>query len=72
MNNLTRFFLVVLRLALGWLILVEGLDKIRAPNWSSVNPLCDASAMPVKSPESSTTVREPKPIRSNCSTTSWR
>ncbi len=35
MNNLTRVFLVLLRLALGWLILVEGLDKIRSDNWSS-------------------------------------
>jgi uncharacterized membrane protein YphA (DoxX/SURF4 family) len=35
MNNLTRVFLVLLRVAIGWLILVEGLDKIRSDNWSS-------------------------------------
>ena len=39
----------------------------RPPNWSSVRPLCRASAAPVKKPVSTTTVSEPTPIRSNCS-----
>ena len=42
----------------------------RAPNWSSVRPLCAVMAIPVNSPVSSTTVSEPTPIRSNCSTMS--
>ncbi|OAI54937.1 hypothetical protein AYO44_14015 [Planctomycetaceae bacterium SCGC AG-212-F19] len=43
MNNFTRFFLVLLRLALGWLILVEGLDKIRSAGWSSAPYLREAT-----------------------------
>lgn len=43
-----------------------------APNWSSVRPVCIASAAPVKRPVSSTTVIDPTPITSNCSTMSWR
>ncbi len=31
----TRFFLVALRLAIGWHFVVEGLDKINAGTWSS-------------------------------------
>jgi uncharacterized membrane protein YphA (DoxX/SURF4 family) len=31
----TRFFLVTLRLAIGWHILFEGLDKFYSPTWSS-------------------------------------
>ena len=42
----------------------------RAPNWSSVTPLCDVSAAPVNRPVSSTTVSDPTPITSNCSTMS--
>ena len=42
----------------------------RAPNWSSVKPDCSASTMPVNMPVSSTTVSEPTPMASNCSTTS--
>ena len=32
MNGLTRFFLVLLRLAIGWHFLFEGLDKIQSVN----------------------------------------
>lgn len=35
MKKTTAFFLVVLRLALGWALLVEGLEKITKPDWSS-------------------------------------
>jgi uncharacterized membrane protein YphA (DoxX/SURF4 family) len=31
----TRFFLVLLRLAIGWHFLTEGLDKLQNPAWSS-------------------------------------
>ena len=31
----TRFFLVRLRLAIGWHFLVEGLDKVKNPSWTS-------------------------------------
>src|SRR3954451_5046737 len=31
----TRFFLVALRLAIGWHILFEGLEKLNSPTWSS-------------------------------------
>jgi len=30
MNNLTRFFLILLRLAIGWLFLVEGYEKVQS------------------------------------------
>ena len=39
----------------------------RAPNWSSVSPLCSASTAPVKNPVSSTTVSDWMPIASSCS-----
>jgi uncharacterized membrane protein YphA (DoxX/SURF4 family) len=35
MNCLTKFFLVCLRLVIGWHFLVEGLDKLHSPSWSS-------------------------------------
>jgi uncharacterized membrane protein YphA (DoxX/SURF4 family) len=31
----TRFFLILLRLSIGWHFLVEGLDKLKSPSWSS-------------------------------------
>jgi len=31
----TRYFLVLLRLSIGWHFLVEGLDKLNSPAWSS-------------------------------------
>ena len=34
----------------------------RAPNWSSVNPDCSASTIPVNMPVSRTTVSEPTPM----------
>jgi uncharacterized membrane protein YphA (DoxX/SURF4 family) len=34
-NRGTRFFLVLLRLAIGWHFLVEGLEKVNNPSWSS-------------------------------------
>jgi uncharacterized membrane protein YphA (DoxX/SURF4 family) len=35
----TRFFLVLLRLIIGWQLAVEGLDKLNDPNWTSENYL---------------------------------
>jgi uncharacterized membrane protein YphA (DoxX/SURF4 family) len=35
MNNWTRFFLVLLRLVIGWHFLFEGLEKLGSPSWSS-------------------------------------
>jgi len=52
MNNLTRFFLVLVRLAIGWLFLVEGYEKVqsvdRGPTvdnkpWTSAGYLKQAS-----------------------------
>ena len=40
---LTRFFLVALRLAIGWHFFVEGMDKLKAPNWSSEPYLREAT-----------------------------
>ena len=34
-NSFARFFLVALRLAIGWHCFVEGMEKITTPNWSS-------------------------------------
>src|SRR5438034_11678049 len=31
----TRFFLVLLRLAIGWHFLIEGIDKVKNPSWTS-------------------------------------
>src|SRR4051794_21231460 len=31
----SRFFLVFLRLAIGWHMLIEGLDKVNSSTWSS-------------------------------------
>jgi hypothetical protein len=42
----------------------------RAPNLSRVRPDCSASTMPVNMPVSRTTVSDPTPMISNCSTTS--
>jgi uncharacterized membrane protein YphA (DoxX/SURF4 family) len=33
MNNFTRFFLVLLRLAIGWLFLFEGIEKVESLNY---------------------------------------
>lgn len=38
-----RLFLVLLRLTIGWHFLVEGLEKLHDPNWSSVGYLREAS-----------------------------
>jgi uncharacterized membrane protein YphA (DoxX/SURF4 family) len=36
MNNLTRFFLVLLRLAIGWMFLFEGIEKVQSVSpWTS-------------------------------------
>lgn len=40
---LTRFFLVALRLAIGWHFFVEGMDKLNAPAWSSEPYLREAT-----------------------------
>jgi uncharacterized membrane protein YphA (DoxX/SURF4 family) len=42
-SRATRFFLVFLRLAIGWHILVEGLDKVQSSTWSSEAYLREAS-----------------------------
>jgi hypothetical protein len=39
----------------------------RAPNWSSVSPLCSARTAPVKKPVSRTTVSDCTPTASSCS-----
>ncbi len=38
-----RVFLVLLRITIGWHFLVEGLDKLSTPNWSSEGYLREAS-----------------------------
>jgi uncharacterized membrane protein YphA (DoxX/SURF4 family) len=43
MSRLTPFFLVVLRLAIGWHVFFAGVEKVRAPNWSSEGYLREAS-----------------------------
>lgn len=42
-NALGRVFLVLLRITIGWHFLVEGLDKLNTPNWSSEGYLREAS-----------------------------
>lgn len=42
-NSLARIFLVLLRVTIGWHFLVEGLDKLHTPNWSSEGYLREAS-----------------------------
>jgi len=39
----TRYFLVLLRLAIGWHFLIEGLDKLNSATWSSEAYLREAS-----------------------------
>ena len=34
-NFAARFFLIALRLAIGWHCFVEGMEKVSTPNWSS-------------------------------------
>lgn len=46
MNRGTRFFLIALRLAIGWHFLVEGLDKWNDPDWTS-QPYLHAAAGPL-------------------------
>src|SRR5947208_6141528 len=38
-----RFFLIALRLAIGWHCFVEGMEKFSAPNWSSEAYLRESS-----------------------------
>src|ERR1700720_3153129 len=42
-HALTRFFLVALRLSIGWHFFVEGMDKLNSPSWSSEPYLREAS-----------------------------
>jgi len=42
----------------------------RAPNWSIVKPDCSASTAPVNSPVRTTTLSDPTPMMSSCSTRS--
>lgn len=43
MNRLTCVFLVLLRLAIGWHFLFEGLEKIHSDNWTSAGYLREAT-----------------------------
>lgn len=43
LNAWSRFFLVGLRLVIGWHFLVEGLEKLHTPSWSSEGYLREAS-----------------------------
>jgi uncharacterized membrane protein YphA (DoxX/SURF4 family) len=43
MNNLTRVFLVLLRLAIGWHFLFEGVEKLNSDSWTSEVYLREAS-----------------------------
>src|SRR5438445_586327 len=43
MSRLTPVFLVLLRLAIGWHFLFEGIDKINNPTWSSAGYLRESS-----------------------------
>jgi uncharacterized membrane protein YphA (DoxX/SURF4 family) len=43
LSRSTRFFLVALRLAIGWHIFVEAVDKVKTPTWSSEGYLREAS-----------------------------
>lgn len=43
LNAWSRFFLVGLRLVIGWHFLVEGLEKLHTPSWSSEAYLREAS-----------------------------
>src|SRR5262249_11632356 len=42
-SSLTRFFLVALRLSIGWHFFVEGMDKLHNPSWSSEAYLREAT-----------------------------
>src|SRR4051794_11566115 len=35
LNSFGRFFLITLRLAIGWHCFIEGMEKVNTPNWSS-------------------------------------
>jgi uncharacterized membrane protein YphA (DoxX/SURF4 family) len=35
LNSFARFFLIALRLAIGWHCFIEGMEKVTTPNWSS-------------------------------------
>jgi uncharacterized membrane protein YphA (DoxX/SURF4 family) len=43
MNRLTAFFLILLRVAIGWHLFVEGLDKFHSDTWTSAPYLREAS-----------------------------
>lgn len=43
MSRLTPAFLVLLRLAIGWQIFFAGMEKVRAPNWTSEPYLRESS-----------------------------
>jgi uncharacterized membrane protein YphA (DoxX/SURF4 family) len=43
LGSWSRFFLVCLRLVIGWHFLVEGLDKLQSPTWTSEGYLREAS-----------------------------
>jgi len=43
MNRLTPVFLVLLRLAIGWHFLFEGVEKLTTPGWSSAGYLRESS-----------------------------
>lgn len=44
-SNMQTFWLVTLRVMIGWHFLYEGLSKVTNPNWSSVGYLMDSEGM---------------------------
>jgi thiosulfate dehydrogenase [quinone] large subunit len=45
LNNMQAVFLVILRIAVGWHFLYEGLIKITDPNWSAFEYLMDSQGI---------------------------
>ena len=43
LDSWSKFFLVCLRLVIGWHFLIEGLDKLQSPTWTSEGYLREAS-----------------------------
>jgi uncharacterized membrane protein YphA (DoxX/SURF4 family) len=42
-SNFAKFFLVALRLAIGWHLLIEGVEKLQTPTWTSEGYLREAT-----------------------------
>jgi uncharacterized membrane protein YphA (DoxX/SURF4 family) len=43
LNSFARFFLIALRLAIGWHCFIEGMEKVTTPNWSSESYLREST-----------------------------